>query len=73
MFLAFMLQIMSTHTRATRSVLEKSLATPARSAPAPAPTGALPLEPQTAPSASTPKTTAPATAQTPPPTPAPKR
>ena len=47
MALAFILQLMSTHQRAPRSVLEKTLAAP--TAPVTAPTtstGALPLEPQ---------------------------
>ncbi len=59
MGLAFVLQLMSTHQRAPRSVLEKSLAAPAAPAattPAPATgttgagvgAGAIPLEPQTA-------------------------
>ncbi|MBA3657061.1 MAG: preprotein translocase subunit SecG [Gemmatimonadaceae bacterium] len=54
MGLAFVLQLMSTHQRAPRSVLEKSLAAPtapATATPAPGATGAsaIPLEPQTAP------------------------
>ena len=47
MGLAFVLQLMSTHARAPRSVLEKTLAAPTAPAPTPgAATGALPLEPQ---------------------------
>jgi hypothetical protein len=55
MGLAFVLQLMSTHQRAPRSVLEKTLAAPA---PAPVTTapaagtpgaGAIPLEPQAQP------------------------
>ncbi len=56
MGLAFVLQLMSTHQRAPRSVLEKSLATPtapAATVPAPAAgagvgAGAIPLEPAVA-------------------------
>jgi preprotein translocase subunit SecG len=64
MGLAFVLQLMSTHQRAPKSVLEKSLAAPTTTAPAPATgTGALPLEPQASPAAipGTTPATAPAT------------
>lgn len=53
MGLAFVLQLMSTHQRAPRSVLEKSLAAPtaapvtAPATPATTGAGAIPLEPQT--------------------------
>ncbi len=59
MGLAFILQLMSTNTRAPQSVLEKTLAAPtAPAATAPATsTGAIPLEPQAAPA--TPQSTAP--------------
>jgi preprotein translocase subunit SecG len=67
LFLCFVLQIMSTHTSAPRSVLEKGLATPQQQAPPPTSAPAVPLEP--APSANTPATTpntnAPATTPTP--------
>lgn len=71
--LCFILQIMSTHTSAPRSVLEKGLGTqPANVAPAPTSAPAVPLEP--APSATSPSKTgsqkAPATK---PPSTAPKR
>src|SRR3979411_3227718 len=71
--LCFILQIMSTHTSAPRSVLEKGLgAQPANVAPPPTSAPAVPLEP--APSTAAPKTAAPQGAQTPkPPTTAPKR
>jgi preprotein translocase subunit SecG len=53
--LCFILQIMSTHTSAPRSVLEKGLGTqPTNVAPAPTSAPAVPLEPA-------PKTTSPAT------------
>jgi preprotein translocase subunit SecG len=55
--LSFVLQIMSTHTSAPRSVLEKGLGTPAATAPAPTSAPAVPLEPA-------PTTSAPAGAQT---------
>ena len=56
--LCFVLQIMSTHTSAPRSVLEKSLSTqPKNVAPAPTSAPAVPLEPA-------PTTTAPAGAKT---------
>jgi preprotein translocase subunit SecG len=66
LFLCFALQIMSTHTSAPRSVLEKGLATPQQQAAPPTSAPAVPLEP--APSANTPATTpnnAPATTPTP--------
>ena len=66
LFLCFVLQIMSTHTSAPRSVLEKGLATPQQQAAPPTSAPAVPLEP--APSANTPATTpnkAPATTPTP--------
>src|SRR5882762_10926061 len=57
--LCFVLQIMSTHTSAPRSVLEKGLGTqPANVAPPPTSAPAVPLEP--APSATSPTTTSPA-------------
>jgi preprotein translocase subunit SecG len=71
--LCFILQIMSTHTSAPRSVLEKGLGTqPANVAPPPTSAPAVPLEP--APATTSPSTTgaqqAPATK---PPSTAPKR
>ena len=72
--LSFVLQIMSTHTSAPRSVLEKGLGTqPANVAPAPTSATAVPLEP--APTTTSPTTTtAPQRAQTTkPPSTAPKR
>ena len=71
--LAFVLQLMSTHTSAPRSVLEKGLGTqPTNVAPAPTSAPAVPLEP--APAATSPTTTAPkGTQATKPPTSAPKR
>ena len=68
LFLCFVLQIMSTHTSAPRSVLEKGLATPQQQQAAP-PTSApaVPLEP--APSTNAPATTPNTTT----PTPTPKR
>jgi preprotein translocase subunit SecG len=67
LFLCFVLQIMSTHTTAPRSVLEKGLATPQQQAAPPTSAPAVPLEP--APSANTPTTTP----NTKAPTPTPKR
>jgi preprotein translocase subunit SecG len=67
LFLCFVLQIMSTHTTAPRSVLEKGLATPQQQAAPPTSAPAVPLEP--APSANTPATTP----NTKAPTPTPKR
>ena len=56
LFLCFILQLMSTHTSAPRSVLEKGLATPQQqAAPPPTSAPAVPLEP--APSPNTPATT----------------
>ena len=62
LFLAFVLQILSTHARTPHSVLEKSLTMPApvTSAPAPTSTPAVPLQnapvtPAPKPPASTPK------------------
>ncbi|MGI8400297.1 MAG: preprotein translocase subunit SecG [Gemmatimonadaceae bacterium] len=71
--LSFILQIMSTHTSAPRSVLEKGLGSqPVNVAPAPTSAPAVPLEP--APSATTPTTQAPQGAPgAKPPTTAPKR
>lgn len=71
--LSFILQIMSTHTSAPRSVLEKGLGSqPVNVAPAPTSAPAVPLEP--APSATTPTTQAPQGAPAAkPPTTAPKR
>ena len=71
--LAFILQLMSTHTSAPRSVLEKGLGTqPTNVAPAPTSAPAVPLEP--APAATSPTTTAPkGTPATKPPTSTPKR
>ena len=54
--LSFILQIMSTHTTAPRSVLEKGLGGPTTTAPAPTSAPAVPLEPR-------PTTTAPAGTQ----------
>jgi preprotein translocase subunit SecG len=75
--LSFVLQIMSTHTSAPRSVLEKGLGTqPANVTPPPTSAPAVPLEPATGATtpAGTPNATAPATqpSTTPPATP-PKR
>ena len=67
LFLCFVLQIMSTHTTAPRSVLEKGLATPQQQAAPPTSAPAVPLEP--APSANAPATTP----NTKAPTPTPKR
>jgi len=65
--LSFVLQIMSTHTAAPRSVLEKGLGSPASTAPAPTSAPAVPLEPA-------PANTAPAGAQsTQPPATTPKK
>jgi preprotein translocase subunit SecG len=76
--LSFVLQIMSTHTSAPRSVLEKGLgAQPANVAPPPTSAPAVPLEP--APSATSPTATSPAKTSsqkapvTKPPSTAPKR
>ena len=60
LFLAFVLQLMSTHVNQPRSVLEKTLATPATTAPAPTSSPVVPLQPApvsptTTPPASTPK------------------
>ena len=56
LFLCFVLQLMSTHTSAPRSVLEKGLGNqPQNVAPPPTSAPAVPLEP--APSANTPATT----------------
>ena len=67
LFLCFVLQIMSTHTSAPRSVLEKGLATPQQQAAPPTSAPAVPLEP--APSANTPTTTPNTAPKTPTPTP----
>src|ERR1700704_6436106 len=65
--LSFILQIMSTHTSAPRSVLEKGLGAPTTTAPAPTSAPAVPLEPA-------PTTTAPAgTKNTNPPATTPKK
>jgi preprotein translocase subunit SecG len=71
--LSFILQIMSTHTAAPRSVLEKGLGSqPVNVAPAPTSAPAVPLEPATG--ATTPTTQAPqSTPATKPPATAPKR
>ncbi len=71
--LCFILQIMSTHTSAPRSVLEKGLGTqPANVAPPPTSAPAVPLEP--APAATSPaKTGAKQAPATKPPSTAPKR
>jgi preprotein translocase subunit SecG len=64
--LSFILQLMSTHTSAPRSVLEKGLGTqPQNVAPAPTSAPAVPLEPA-------PATTSPAAANTKPPATTPK-
>jgi preprotein translocase subunit SecG len=60
LFLAFVLQLMSTRVNTQHSVLEKSLATPAPTSPAPTSNAAIPLQqapvnPATTPPASTPK------------------
>ena len=60
LFLAFVLQLMSSRVNTPRSILEKSLATPAQQAPAPTSTQAIPLQQApvtqpTTPPASTPK------------------
>src|SRR5689334_15740407 len=55
LFLCFVLQMMSTHTTAPHSVLEKGLATPQQQAPPPTSAPAVPLEP--APSTNAPATT----------------
>jgi len=67
LFLCFVLQMMSTHTTAPRSVLEKGLATPQQTAPPPTSAPAVPLEP--APSATTPATNPSSKAPTQTPTP----
>ena len=68
LFLSFVLQLMSTHTAAPRSVLEKGLGSqPKNVAPPPTSAPAVPLEPapgNTAP-ATTPNTKAPTTTPTP--------
>jgi preprotein translocase subunit SecG len=68
LFLCFVLQLMSTHTSAPRSVLEKGLGSqPQNVAPPPTSAPAVPLEPapsNTAP-ATTPNSKAPATTPTP--------
>jgi preprotein translocase subunit SecG len=71
--LSFVLQIMSTHTSAPRSVLEKGLSTqPVNVAPAPTSAPAVPLEP--APTTAAPAATTPQGTQAKkPPSPAPKR
>jgi preprotein translocase subunit SecG len=70
--LAFILQIMSTHTRAPRSVLEQGLGTqPTNVAPPPTSAPAVPLEP--APGATAPTTTTPAGTPTKPPATTPQR
>jgi preprotein translocase subunit SecG len=71
--LSFILQIMSTHTSAPRSVLEKGLGSqPVNVTPAPTSAPAVPLEP--APTTASPSKTAPQnTPATKPPTTAPKR
>jgi preprotein translocase subunit SecG len=70
--LCFILQIMSTHTSAPRSVLEKGLGTqPANVAPPPTSAPAVPLEP--APSKTAPTTTPQGAKTTKPPSTAPKR
>src|SRR6266513_1755672 len=71
--LAFILQLMSTHTSAPRSVLEKGLGTqPVNVAPPPTSAPAVPLEP--APATTSPTKTAPAgTPATKPPANTPKR
>jgi preprotein translocase subunit SecG len=69
--LSFVLQLMSTHTSAPRSVLEKGLATqPANVAPPPTSATAVPLEPAPTTTAPAPPSTAPATT---PPATTPKR
>src|SRR6266542_1289257 len=45
LFLAFVLQLMSTHGGQARSVLEKPFSAPAQTAPAPTSTQAVPLQP----------------------------
>jgi preprotein translocase subunit SecG len=70
--LCFILQIMSTHTSAPRSVLEKGLGSqPANVAPPPTSAPAVPLEP--APTTTSPATGAQQTPVTKPPSTAPKR
>jgi preprotein translocase subunit SecG len=60
LFLAFILQLMSSRVNTPHSILEKSLPTPAQTAPAPTSTPSVPLQqapvaPATTPPASTPK------------------
>ena len=70
--LSFILQMMSTHTTAPRSVLEKGLGSqPVQTAPAPTSAPAVPLEP--APTTTSPNTAAPGNTQQTPPATAPKR
>jgi preprotein translocase subunit SecG len=70
--LAFILQLMSTHTSAPRSVLEKGLGgQPVNVAPPPTSAPAVPLE--AAPTATSPATTAPTGTATKPPANTPKR
>jgi preprotein translocase subunit SecG len=73
--LSFVLQIMSTHTSAPRSVLEKGLGTqPVNVAPAPTSAPAVPLEPAPTTTSPTPSKTSSKGAQTTkPPSTAPKR
>ena len=74
LFLAFVLQVMSTHTGAPKSVLEKTFSNaPAPAAPAPVTTAPVPLTPATgggattAPAATSPIPLSPAPATAPPP------
>jgi len=70
--LCFILQLMSTHTSAPRSVLEKGLGTqPQNVAPPPTSAPAVPLEP--APTTTAPSNQAPRSAPTKPPATTPKR
>ena len=60
LFLAFVLQLMSSRVNTPHSILEKSLPTPAQTAPTPTSTPSVPLQqapatPATTPPASTPK------------------
>ena len=60
LFLAFVLQLMSSRVNAQHSILEKGIATPAQTAPAPTSTPSVPLQqapatPAATPPASTPK------------------
>jgi preprotein translocase subunit SecG len=59
LFLAFVLQLMSTRVNQPRSILEKSLATPAPTAPAPTSTPAVPLQQAPTPQAKTPPASTP--------------